>query len=249
VGGAIALARGLLQRLAAPAPESLEVPAEEAGAGELLLQRGALGGRLIGQLLERGQEQRAGRRMPAQQLVYARAAGHHLAPHRELVGRQGGEDLVQRLARAIELPRVTEGLRHRDQQGQPPGGLGAGRLQGQGGRIPVGGRRRRAQGGHPRGLAQQGGGAGVAHLRGALDVPGAGLGGGTLLLERRRGPCVGLHQPAGGCVRVYSSVDDRVAEAKPARRVGSPQHPALQQVVYGAERLRLADVGRGRGEL
>ncbi|MSO41490.1 MAG: hypothetical protein EXQ70_06300 [Solirubrobacterales bacterium] len=113
-----ALAR-LIERLADPAPQPLEVTAEEAGAGELDLQLGRFRRGVLRHLFERRLEQGPSGIVSSDQLVDPCRRRDDLATDGGLVGWEQKQHLLQRAVGLVELSGVAERLGHRDQQAQP----------------------------------------------------------------------------------------------------------------------------------
>ena len=110
-------------------------------------------------------------------------------------------------------------------------------------------RRRRALGGLPAGLGERGHGGRVADLGGGVDVLGASQGAGATVSEGLGDPLVGTDAPGGRRGLIDGAPDDRMAEAEAPGHAGRPDQVGAEQLVDGLHRLRLADVGRGGGQL
>ena len=83
---------------------------------ELDEQRQALGGDLVGQTVEAGDQPVVRLFVEPEQMFDACAPGGHLDALRDLIGREDVENLLQRLVALRELTGGGERLRHRQQQ-------------------------------------------------------------------------------------------------------------------------------------
>jgi hypothetical protein len=114
---------------------------------------------------------------------------------------------------------------------------------------PVRGACRRQPDGFLAGLAQDGGGAGVALACRTLDVMGSGRCGGSPRRESLGAALVGAQSPAARDGLVDRATNERMPKTEPSRHVHRAKEIDVQQLVDDVHHQPLGHPGRGRGEL
>ena len=210
--------------------------------------RGRAGG--VGQVFQRGGEPLMSLLVAAEQVLDARAGGDQLDAQRGRIGVDEPEAFHERLVRFGEAAgrRQRRGARRR-----------AARPVGR--RAAVSGSRRSAPENHRAAVA----GARWADCRPASASAATAAvsptlaeasmcwarasGAGATVGEGLGDAFVRSDAPGGRRGLVDGAPDDRMAEAEAPRHAGRPDQVGAEQLVDGVHRLRLADVGRGGGQL